>query len=81
MTEYMVWYEHAGQWGWAEAGLYKGEIGEVLGEMVVLVEVEEVKGEAEGILCPDGVRRTPRRRWELRGEGGERRGYLVEVEV
>ena len=75
----MVLYEHAGaqQWGWAK----DGEIGEVLGEMVVLVEVEEVKGEAEGILCPDGVRRTPRRRWELRGEGGERRGYLVEVEV
>jgi len=75
MTEYMVWYEHAGQWGWA------GAIEEVLGEMVVLERVEEVKGEAEGILCPDGVRRTPRRRWELRGEGGERRGYLVEVEV
>jgi len=81
MTEYMVWYEHAGskQWGWAT----EGEIGleEVLGEAVVLVEVEEVRGEAEGILCPDGVRRTPRGRWAVLGEGGERRGYLCQVEV
>jgi len=77
----MVLYEHAGagqlQWGWAK----DGEIGleEVLGEAVIEVEVEEVKGEGEdGILCPDGVRRTPIRRWALHGEGGLM-GYLVEV--
>jgi len=75
MSKMLVFYEHAGQWGWA------GAIEEVLGEAVVLVEVEEVRGEAEdGILCPDGVRRTPSGRWAVLGEGGERRGYLVEVE-
>jgi len=75
MSKMLVFYEHGGgQWGWA------GAIEEVLGEMVVLERVEEVKGEAEdGIVCPDGVRRPPRRRWAMRGEGGEIRGYLVEV--
>ena len=75
MSKMLVFYEHAGQWGWA------GAIEEVLGEAVIEVEVEEVKGEGEdGILCPDGVRRTPIRRWALHGEGGLM-GYLVEVEV
>ena len=75
MSKMLVFYEHGGgQWGWA------GAIEEVLGEMVVLERVEEVKGEAEdGIVCPDGVRRPPRRRWALHGEGGGILGYLVEV--
>ena len=75
MSKMLVFYEHGGgQWGWA------GAIEEVLGEMVVLERVEEVKGEAEdGIVCPDGVRRPPRRRWAMRGEGGGILGYLVEV--
>ena len=78
MSKMLVFYEHAGQWGWAGA---IEEVEEVLGEMVVVERVEEVKGEAEdGILCPDGVRRTPSGRWAVLGEGGERRGYLVEVE-
>ena len=72
----MVMYEHGGQWGWV---VKRTEIEQVLGERVVLEEVEEVKGEEEeSIMCPDGVRRTPRKRWAMRGENGVL-GYLVEV--